>query len=204
VVKRPWLGARLQAVTPDIAESLRLRRPAGALVAMVTPGSPAARGGLRTSDLIVAVDGQEIEDPNAFDYRFATKPLGGVAQLRIVRGGREANLSVALQAAPETARDEIMIDARSPFQGAKVSNLSPAVAEEMRLDPQSEGVVIVDVANGSPAQRLGFRRGDLVLAVNNQQVERTRDLARLAREPSRVWRITIRRGGQHMSFMFSG
>src|SRR5438067_8834823 len=76
-VKRPWLGAKLQAVTPDIAESLGLKRPAGALVATVTEKSPAARAGLRTGDLIVAIDGQTVDDQNAFDYRFATKPLGG-------------------------------------------------------------------------------------------------------------------------------
>src|SRR5439155_22064488 len=72
-VKRPWLGARLQAVTPEIAESLALKRPAGALVAGVTTGSAAARAGLKTGDLIVAIDGQAVDDVNAFDYRFATK-----------------------------------------------------------------------------------------------------------------------------------
>ena len=89
VVKRPWLGARLQAVTPEIAESLGLKRPAGALVASVTPQSPAARAGLKTSDLIVAIDGQAVEDPNAFDYRFATKSLGGAAKLGVMRAGKE-------------------------------------------------------------------------------------------------------------------
>src|SRR5205823_5917460 len=88
-VKRPWLGARLQAVTPEISESLGLKRPAGALVASISPGSPAARAGLRTGDLITAVDGQAVDDPNAFDYRFATKSLGGQARLGIVRAGRE-------------------------------------------------------------------------------------------------------------------
>src|SRR5438105_4433331 len=73
-VKRPWLGARLQAVTPEIAESLGLRLPSGALVASVLPNSPAARAGLKPSDLVVAIDGQAIDDPNAFDYRFATRP----------------------------------------------------------------------------------------------------------------------------------
>src|SRR6185436_13756429 len=73
-VKRPWLGARLQAVTPEIAETLGLRTPSGALVANVAPGSPAARAGLKLSNLIVAIDGQAIEDHNAFDYRFATRP----------------------------------------------------------------------------------------------------------------------------------
>src|SRR5689334_1206956 len=118
-VKRPWLGARLQAVTPEIAESLGLKRPAGALVATVTPGSAAARSGLRTGDLIVSIDGQAVDDPNAFDYRFATKALGGSARLGVVRGGRETAATVALETAPETAHDELVIGARSPFTGVK-------------------------------------------------------------------------------------
>src|SRR5207253_1012004 len=85
-VKRPWLGARLQAVTPEIAETLGLRLPNGALVANVAPNSPAARAGLKLSDLIVAIDGQAVDDPNAFDYRFATRPLGGSAQVDVQRG----------------------------------------------------------------------------------------------------------------------
>ena len=65
-VKRPWLGAKLQNVTPDIAESLGLKRPAGALVATVADKSPAARAGLKTGDLIVAIDGQVVDDQNAY------------------------------------------------------------------------------------------------------------------------------------------
>src|SRR6202023_1069833 len=84
-VKRPWLGARLQAVTPEIAETLGLRLPSGALVANVAPNSPAARAGLKLSDLIVAIEGQAIDDPNAFDYRFATRPLGGVGEIDVAR-----------------------------------------------------------------------------------------------------------------------
>src|SRR5215471_7917555 len=79
-VVRPWLGARLQAVTADIADSMGLKRPAGALISNVMPDSPAAQAGLKAGDLIVSVDGQEVDDPNAFDYRFATKPLGGSAR----------------------------------------------------------------------------------------------------------------------------
>ena len=181
-VKRPWLGAKLQAVTPEIAESLGLKRPAGALVASVTPESPAARAGLKTGDLIIAIDGQTVEDPNAFDYRFATKPLGGTAQLGVLRGGKETKLAVALETAPETPRDEIVIQARSPFMGAKVANLSPALADELRLDASAEGVVIVDVADGSPAQSLGFQRGDVIVQVNDEKIARTRDLERVAKE----------------------
>jgi len=203
-VKRPWLGARLQNVTSEIAESLGLKRPSGALVASLTAGSPAARGGLKTGDLITAIDGQEVEHPNAFDYRFATKSLGGSARIGIVRSGKEAAVTVALEPLPDTPHDELVIAARSPFQGAKVSNLSPALADQLRLDPSTDGVVITAVTEGSPAQSLGFHAGDLVLSVNNQKIGKTRDLEKATSQPSRVWRITIMRGGQQMSVVLSG
>src|ERR1700709_290757 len=78
-VKRPWLGARLQTVTPEIAETLGLKIPTGALVANVTPNSPSARAGLKLSDLVHADERHTIDDPNAFDYRFPTPPPGGNA-----------------------------------------------------------------------------------------------------------------------------
>src|SRR6202521_5805503 len=147
-VKRPWLGARLQAVTPEIAESLGLKRPTGALIASVSATSPAGRAGLKTSDLIVAIDGQAVDDPNAFDYRFATKAIGGSARLGVMRAGKEVAVNVALEAAPDTPHEERVIESASPFQGAKVSNLSPALADDLLLDPSVQGVVIVDIANG--------------------------------------------------------
>jgi Do/DeqQ family serine protease len=203
VVRRPWLGARLQAVTAEIAESIGLKRPTGALVAQVTDGSPAARAGLRIGDLIVALDGQEIEDANAFDYRFATKAIGGTSRIRIQRAGRDLTVTVALEVAPELPREEIIIESRSPFQGVKVSNLSPSLADQLRLDPGAEGIVIIDIANGSIAQRF-FQPGDVVLTVNNQKVTRTGDLDRLSRQQARLWRIVIRRGGQQMSVELRG
>jgi Do/DeqQ family serine protease len=203
-VKRPWLGARLQAVTPEIAESLGLKRPAGALIATVTSASPAGRGGLKTSDLIVAIDGQPVEDPNAFEYRFATKAIGGSVRLGVVRAGKEIAVAVALEAVPDTPRDELLIASPSPFQGAKVSNLSPALADDLRLDPSAQGVVIVDIASGSPAQSLGFQRGDLVVSVNNAKIAKTRDLEKAVGQQSRLWRITIMRGGQQMSVELRG
>ena len=203
VVKRPWLGARLQAVTAEIAESIGLKRPAGALVAQVTQGSPAVRAGLRIGDLIVALDGQEIEDANAFDYRFATKTIGGTSRIRLQRSGREMTVTVALEVAPDLPRDEIVIETRSPFQGVKVSNLSPSLADQLRLDPGAEGVVVVDVANGSIGQRF-FQPGDVLLTVNNQKMTTTSELDKLSRQQTRLWRIVIRRGGQQMSVELRG
>jgi S1-C subfamily serine protease len=181
-----------------------LKRPTGALIASVSTPSPAARAGLKTGDLIVAVDGQMIDEPNAFDYRFATKALGGSAQLGIVRGGKEMTLKVALETAPETPRDEIVIRARSPFMGVKVANVSPALADELRLDLSTEGVVVLDVTEGSVAQSLGFQRGDVIATVNDEKIARTRDLDRVAKDSKGRWTITIVRGGQSISVRFAG
>src|SRR5262249_12523621 len=126
------------------------------------------------------------------------------AQLGIVRNGKEIVLSVALQTAPETPREELVIHSRSPFLGAKVANLSPALADELRLDANAGGVVILETADGSIAQSLGFQRRDIVVAVNNEKTGKTRDLERITKEPSRVWRVTITRGGQQVSVVLGG
>jgi Do/DeqQ family serine protease len=204
VVRRPWLGAKLQAVTQEIAESLNLRRPVGALVSSVAARSPAGRAGMRTGDVVVSVDGQDIDDANAFDYRFATKPLGGVAQIGVLRGGREVRLAVALESAPDIEREETLIKARSPLLGAKVANLSPALADQLRMDLDSKGVVVTEVENGSTAQSFGLQKGDIVLSLNNAKIESTQDLVRALSQPSRLWRLTIQRGGQQISAVFSG
>ena len=203
-VKRPWLGARLQAVTPEIAETIGLKAPAGALVASVTPGSPAARAGLKLSDLIVSIDGQPVEDPNAFDYRFATRPLGGTSQIEVQRNGRPVKLTVALETAPDTGRDEITITTPSPFQGAKVANISPALADELHLDSGAEGVVVTALTDDGMAANVGFRKGDIILVVNNKKIARTVDLERAVKEAGRLWRITLMRGGQQIQVMLGG
>ena len=203
-VKRPWLGAKLQEVTPEIAESMGLKRPSGALVANVASGGPAARAGIRTGDLIVSIDGTLVDDPNAFDYRFATKALGGTAQIGLVRQGKEVAVPVALQGLPDTPRNELEIRGRSPFLGVTVANLSPALADELRLDPQTEGVVVTAVSDGSPARSLGFQKGDIVLSVNNQKIAKPTDLDRIVNAGSRQWHITIVRGGQQISVVLSG
>jgi len=203
-VKRPWLGAKLQGVTPDIADSLGLKTPSGALIASVVPGGPAARAGLKASDLITAIDGQPVEDPNAFDYRFATHPLGGSSQIDVIRGGKALKISVALETAPDRDRDEITLAGRSPFQGATVANISPAVADELHLDADTEGVVVTDLPDDSTAANVGFQKGDIILAVNNKKISRTSDLDKVTREQSRLWHITLLRGGQQINVTLGG
>ncbi|HET9902835.1 MAG TPA: DegQ family serine endoprotease [Xanthobacteraceae bacterium] len=204
-VRRPWLGARLQAVTPEIAEGLGLSRPMGALVSGVAENSPAARAGLAVGDLIVAFDGHPVEDVEAFGFRFATKAIGGRSELGVRRNGKALALSVPLEAAPEMPpRDPVKLRGRSPFAGATVINISPAVAEELRIDPNARGVVVATIDEGTAAQMIGLRPGDIVLEVNGERVARSRDLARLTREPQRVWRLQISRGGKTITTVIGG
>jgi hypothetical protein len=152
----------------------------------------------------MSVDGQAVDDTNAFDYRFATKALDGVAKLGIVRAGKDVVATVALRTAPEMPREEITIRSRSPFSGAKVANLSPALADELQLQNIDNGVVILDVDNGSYASNLGFQRGDVIEEVNGARIGKTKDLDAAAKTPSGAWRIVVMRRGQKISAVFGG
>jgi S1-C subfamily serine protease len=123
----------------------------------------------------------------------------------VLRGGKETRLSIALETAPENPpRDAVRIRARSPLGGATVANLSPAVAEEMRVDSHLQGVVITAVDEGTAAQAVGLRAGDIVLEINGEKVARSRELEGLMQTPQRVWRLQIMRGGQIMTTVVGG
>ncbi len=204
-VRRPWFGARLQALTADVADGLGLDRPAGSVVASVVEKGPAAEAGLRRSDVILAVDGIGVDDPEAFGYRFATRPLGGTASLSVLRGGRKLVLPVKLVPAPETRpREPVTISARSPLVGATVMNLSPALAEELSIDAGTEGVVVAELEEGSAAARVGFRKGDIIVALNGERITSSKDLQEAVKERKRAWEITVSRGGQTITSVFPG
>jgi Do/DeqQ family serine protease len=204
-VRRPYFGARLQSVTADIADSLGMARPSGAVVVTVAAGGPAARAGLRRNDVILAVDGQEVGDPEAFGFRFATKPIGGEVRLDILRQNRRESLTVRLEAAPETRpREPWAIAGQSPFAGATVGNLSPALADELRLESDAEGVAVIDVEALSAAQQLGLRRGDIVRQVNDTAVDSVARLREAFGQRTRTWRIQIERAGQVLTTVVRG
>ena len=154
--------------------------------------------------MIVAVDDQAVDDPNAFDYRFATKPLGGTAALGAVARRPRAEREGGAATAPETPRDEITIRSRSPFSGVKVANLSPALADELQLQNADEGVVIVDVDDGSYASNLGFRRGDIIVSVNGERIGQDPRSCPGHQHAEPLLAVIIRRGGQQIYAVFNG
>lgn len=196
-IKRPWLGATVQLVNAEIADAMALDRPRGVLVTNVYEGSPAQEAHLQVGDLVLAIDGKEVSDPDSFGYRFATKTLGGTATFTIERDQKQIEVGVALKPAPETVpRDARDLTEYSPFEGATVMNLSPAVADELRLDGDPQGVVVSAVAPNSTAARVGLRVGDIVRAVNEQEVQSTRMLEAITRSSPRLWQLAIERNGK--------
>jgi Do/DeqQ family serine protease len=204
-VRRPWLGATLQNVSKDIADNLGLERPTGALVVEVVGAGPAADAGLKRGDVISAIDNQSVDDAESVGFRLGVKPLGGAAKLTVLRNGRSQDLTLKLASAPEVPpRDALTIHARSPFDGAQVMNLSPAVTEELSLQGAHEGVVIAAVSDGSTAAQVGVQKGDIVVAVNGQKIATTRDLEKACSERSRWWDLTIQRGGETIRTRLGG
>jgi len=204
-LQRPWFGAALQPITSDLAESLGLPRPIGALVKTLHAKSPAARGGMQAGDVIVSVYGKEVQDPRAFQYRFASKGLDGSSILGLIRRGQPVQVKVPREPAIEDPpRDSRELSGRQPLSGAKVANLSPAVAEELGIEEQGPGVVVLDVKPNSPAAKFGFRRGDILVGINDEKVRSVAALVTALGSSPSGWRLSFEREGQMYNLAIQG
>lgn len=200
-IQRPWLGAAGQLVTSALAESLALERPGGVIVTEIHPEGPADRAGLKKGDIITGMDGRAVDDPQSLIYRIAIRPVGEIATLDVSRSGKTIQLPIELQVAPEDPPRNITdVGGRSPLTGARIANLSPALAVELGFDAfdYSKGVIVLAVARFSPAQQSRTRPGDVILEVNGTPVDTVEQLIALL-NASKEWRITLRRGDKKLT-----
>jgi Do/DeqQ family serine protease len=204
-VQRPWIGATFQNINSEIAESLGLERPRGALVTGVVAKGPAEEAGLSVGDVVLAINGQQIENVDAMGYRLDTVGVGQTARMELLSRGKKRELDVALILPPETVpRDEIDLPRNSPLFGAKIANLSPAVTQEIGLPGDKEGVVVTRVARNSPAAFNGMRPGDIVREVNGEPVKRTGDLRDITTKRYNAWQFVVERKGRILVFERDG
>ncbi|MGV3650667.1 MAG: Do family serine endopeptidase [Devosia sp.] len=202
---RPWLGARTQEVSADIASSLGLERARGALVTELAADGPAARAGLAVGDVVLCLDGQPVDQPSALDFRLATRPVGGSAEIVFFRDGQQYRASLPLAAAPSAGDAAIAeISGNTRFAGTSVETLSPAVAQELGLPFEAQGVVVRAVDPRSPAARLGLRPGDIILSLNDTEIVDAEGFARLVDQRPEAWRIVLQRGGRVLRSIVSG
>ncbi len=203
-VVRPWLGATGQAVTSEIAAIIGLARPVGVLINHIIADGPAGRAGLRIGDIVTAVNGRAVDDPQALRYRLATLMVGKTAEFKIWRKGKPRRFTVALVAAPEIPpHNTTTLKGTHPFSGATVANLSPALVEELALASGREGVVVLKVARGSIGARFGLRPRDNILELNGRTVTSVKELKDALAMEVPGWRIRLRRGDQVMQMVIN-
>jgi Do/DeqQ family serine protease len=194
-IVRPWLGAAGQGVTPEIAQGLGLPHPEGVLVRDVAPGSPAAQAGVRIGDVILAVDGHAIDDPDALRFRLATLPINTRMRLALWRNGTQREVVATAAAPPEQPpRQLTTLSGRHPLSGAAIANLNPAFADELGLDPTQRGVIVTALRNGSTAARLGLEPGDLLVSLNKRGIDSVAQLEQLLSSVPPPWVLTVKRG----------
>ncbi|HEY5071445.1 MAG TPA: Do family serine endopeptidase [Caulobacteraceae bacterium] len=205
-VVRPWLGAKTQGLTGEMAKSLGLAAPQGVVVTDIWPGGPAARAGLAQGDVIVTVDGQGVDDDVGLNYRVATRKAGDSLELGVRRnGGSLRTLAVSIAAPPAVpAPDPRAITGRNPLSGASVANLSPASAYQFGVDPFAGRGVVVTKVDGGFAQRVGIQAGDFIRAVNGRQIATTAQLAAALAAGGGSWSLSIQRAGRLITAQFSG
>jgi serine protease Do len=187
-VSRGYIGVALRDVDPDLQRSLKLKSSHGALVQDVTPGSPGARAGIRTYDLIVAVDGRPVDGNDQLIQLIAQRQPGTTATLQVLRDGRAMTLPIKLAERPQRDRRVAPADddqqpqpssARGPALGLSVREIDAEFAQRFRLPDGTQGVIVSRVEPMSPAFDADIERGHVLLEINRQPVRSIDDYRRL-------------------------
>ncbi len=203
-VERPWIGARLEPVTRDVVEALRLNRTAGALIARVSSRGPAAAAGLEPGDVITGIDGIEVDDPRAALYRLTTIGTGKRAALDVIRKGRPLRVTLELRPAPTLRPEDVReLSGSHPFDGIRAANIQPALTDELGIDDET-GVVILAVRPASLAARFNFQPGDIIVEVGSTRIDTLATLERALAPRQRLWQIAVKRGGQILQLRVGG
>src|SRR5690606_15981296 len=204
-LQRPWLGARIQTVDAHLAQALGLERPQGVVINQIHPRGPAARAGLKRGDVIVAVNGREVSDGKALNFRLAIGEVGDTTELQVRRNGTTLDLELPLETPPyEPAPQVTRLEGRHALAGATVANLSPGLNRDLGLDLFESGVIVLKVDPATPAARLRLRRGDLIRNVADEPIEQVADLERIVRAHPLPWRLEVERDGKRLAVVIGG
>jgi serine protease Do len=185
--RRGWLGVHVQNVTEEIATGLGLPEPKGALVAKVSPDSPAAAAGIEPSDVILKFDGQPIDNMRSLPRAVAATPIGKSVAIALLRKGKPMDFTVTLGRLPE---GEDVEDAavepeekapapqteREDLLGLAISPLTDELRDRYGIGKSIEGVVITEVKPNSPAAQKNVKAGDVIVEVTQEKVKQPHDV----------------------------
>jgi len=185
--RRGWLGVRIQQVTPEIAESLGLKEPTGAMVAGVNDGGPADKAKIRSGDIILKFNGQDVKSMSALPRVVADSEVGKQVPVTIWRDGKELVVTATLAEKPSDAqlaaadqgsRAESTRATDLAGLGMKVAPIGPDLKEKYQLNSDQKGVVITDVSAGGAAAEKGLKPGDVIMEVQQAEVTSPQDVQR--------------------------
>ena len=196
-----WAGIFGQAVDSSLAEGFGLSVPEGVVISSMHPVSPFAEAGLALGDIVLSVDGQPVNSPPEMLFRMSVRPVGEAIAVEYLSDGEVKEAEVALIEAPDTPPRDARMVQDGTLAGLAVANINPAVQSELNLPTAIfEGVVVTEVSG--PLARVGLRAGDVLVAINGDEIETTADVEEASDARSRNWRIDGLRGGQRFSYRF--
>ncbi|MEZ5667005.1 MAG: trypsin-like peptidase domain-containing protein [Alphaproteobacteria bacterium] len=206
IVARPWLGVTTEDVTSAMASAVGLARPFGALVTGVAPDSPAALAGLQVGDVLMSIDGNELENGEALRFRIGTHKADDKVDLVAMRDGTVVQLSAVLALPPSVTEvaEGTPLDGQHPLAGAVVVTLTEALMNEYDLGHMRGGALVTGVQPGSPAARIGLHEGDVVVGINGREVQSVDILLRNVAEPQPEWQIAFVRDGKLLTVGIHG
>lgn len=185
-VHRGMLGVNIQNITDDTAKALEIKDKNGVLVSNVKTGSAADKAGVKRGDIIIAINGEKIEDSNVLRNKVAGTAPGTIIKLTVIRDGKEMELSATLDefAAADAKNDgpgkgdddKGGAEKQSGKLGVSLEPVTPAVAKQLGLDSDKEGMVVTEVDPSGPAAEEGVSRGDVILEINKKGVSSVADV----------------------------
>jgi serine protease Do len=188
---------QVQGITPELAKSFGLERERGALVADVMADTPAEKAGIERGDIIVEFNGRKIEEMNDLPRVVASTPPNEDVPVKILRKGQEKVMQVKVAELKD--KEERVASSGGTLEeslGLTVQELTPEIARSLRVN-ESKGLVVTNVEEGSPADEVGLRRGDVIVEINQKKVDNLRDyraaLGRVGSADSLL--LLVRRGG---------
>ena len=201
-VVRGYIGASVQTLTPELAEAMKLKgQPTGALVGEVAPKTPSEKTGMKTGDVITAVNGKKISDARELRLIIGSMAPGSKAQMEVNREGQTKTFDVELaempagttEEGPETSPEEnAQPEKTTVFGGVAVADVTGDVRSALNFPKDIQGAVIAEIDADSPAGKAGLREGDVIQEVNKQPVKNAKDLVAISQKLKPNEKILLR------------
>ncbi len=202
-VVRGYIGASVQTLTPELAEAMKLKgQPTGALVGEVAPKTPSEKAGMKTGDVIIAVNGKKISDARELRLMIGSMPPGSKAQIQVNREGQTRTFDIELAEMPAGAAEEggpamspeesAQPEKATVFGGVAIADITDDIRGALNLPKEVQGAVIAEVDADSPAGKAGLREGDVIQEVNKHLVKNAKDLVDVSKKLKPTEKILMR------------